>query len=86
MMTNHVLTCIIVLLFLALVGVSITLGIYMKKYGYNKEGLCLCRGPGVAECVNRDEQMRKYNAGLTEYSNFDKPPDYLYKAVDPPYM
>lgn len=51
------------------VALIITLIIVLTSKN-SKENLCLCEGPVLGEprCVDRDEQRRKYNSGMTEYS------------------
>jgi hypothetical protein len=83
MCSKPILYTIVAILSLAVIVLAVYVGMYMKNP--IKEGLCSCRGPGVMQHVNREEQMKMYNNGRTEYSDFGSPPRYLYDATNPPY-
>lgn len=80
-----VLYTIIAILSLLVVILSIVSGIYINRSNQSREGLCSCRGLGVAQMIDRKKRMQEYDNGLTEYSDFKYPPSYVYKSVDPPY-
>ena len=83
MSSTQMLYIVITVLILTVIGLAIPLGIYTQKH--SQEGLCMCRGGGVKQYVDRSEQMKSYNEGRTEYSDFINPPEYVYEFADPPY-
>ena len=84
MVSTQMLYMIIAVLVLAVIGLAIPLGIYIQKC--TNEGLCMCRGGGWMQNVDRDEQMKKYNAGHTEYSDFGSRSAINMAWADPPYV
>lgn len=83
MATTQMLYIIIAILVLTVIGLAIPLGICAQRQ--NEENLCMCRGGGVKQGVDREEQMKRYNEGRTEFSDFDSPPQYVYEFANPPY-
>ncbi len=79
--TQIILYVIIAILVLTVIGLAIPLGICAQKH--DEEGLCLCRGGGVKQEVNRAEQMKRYNDGRTEFSDFGFPPQYVHDFANP---